>query len=151
MKVLIIDGYIDEPSCLGVSPYISYYPRYIAGALIESKFSEEEIFYTTIDYLRKNEYNNLIDKFDIVIIIAGITVPGKYFDSIPITMDEIIDIFEVSNGIKIIGGPIVFGYSPEGGKKAVPIDNFLNDNIIICKKDIESFIYDNIINDKKIL
>jgi len=35
MRVLIIDGYVDEPACLGVPPYMSPDPRYIAGALVE--------------------------------------------------------------------------------------------------------------------
>src|SRR2546422_1356015 len=33
MKVVILDGYVDEPSNFGVPPYISPYPRYLAGAL----------------------------------------------------------------------------------------------------------------------
>ena len=30
---LILDGYVDEPTCLGVPPYISPYVRYLAGVL----------------------------------------------------------------------------------------------------------------------
>ena len=54
MKALIIDGYVDEPSCLGVPPYLSPYPRYIAGALRERGLHEKDIHYYTIDTLREN-------------------------------------------------------------------------------------------------
>ncbi len=36
MKVVILDGYVDEPSNFGVPPYISPYPRYVAGAVRET-------------------------------------------------------------------------------------------------------------------
>ena len=34
----IIDGYVDEPACLGVPPYISPYIRTIAGVLKEREY-----------------------------------------------------------------------------------------------------------------
>src|SRR2546427_10712345 len=33
MKVVILDGYVDDPSNFGGPPYISPYPRYLAGAV----------------------------------------------------------------------------------------------------------------------
>jgi radical SAM superfamily enzyme with C-terminal helix-hairpin-helix motif len=38
-EAVIIDGYVDEPACLGVPPYISPYIRAIAGVLKEHGFS----------------------------------------------------------------------------------------------------------------
>lgn len=153
MNVLIIDGYIDEPACFGVSPYFSPYPRYIAGALIEKKFLEKEIFYVTIDEIRQsNIYENIIKNVDIIIIISGVTVPGKYYHANPITIDEINSIFNISNGIKILGGPIIFGYSLYGGSNAVDLKKIINvdiSKIIIAKKDIECLIYDTIENNKE--
>ena len=52
MKVLMIDGYIDEPSCLGVPPFLAPLPRYIYGSIRKNKPSWE-IDYKTIDQLRK--------------------------------------------------------------------------------------------------
>ncbi|NVM52960.1 MAG: radical SAM protein [Candidatus Helarchaeota archaeon] len=49
MLFTILDCYTDEPAGLGVPPYIGTYPRYIAGAILESKKS---VFYLTIDDLR---------------------------------------------------------------------------------------------------
>ena len=44
----ILDGYVDEPACLGVPPYISPYIRTVAGALIGHGFT---VRYLTIDQL----------------------------------------------------------------------------------------------------
>ena len=54
LKISILDGYIDEPTCLGVPPYISPYPRYITGAILAfDKFAK--ISYVTIDQFRNNK------------------------------------------------------------------------------------------------
>src|SRR5206468_2476121 len=46
MKVVILDGYVDEPSNFGVPPYISPYPRYVAGAVRDAGHEWE---YETMD------------------------------------------------------------------------------------------------------
>ena len=56
-KFLILDCYVDEPTCLGVPPFVAPYPRYIYGALISIGLSPENIAYKTIDILRMNDYN----------------------------------------------------------------------------------------------
>ena len=56
LKVTILDGYVDEPTCLGVPPYISPYPRYIAGA-IWSFDKKTRITYLTIDQILKGKEN----------------------------------------------------------------------------------------------
>ena len=52
---VIVDCYTDEPSGLGVPPFLSVHSRYIAGALEEQK---RKYYYLTIDDLR---YNNDTD------------------------------------------------------------------------------------------
>ena len=49
---VIVDCYTDEPSGLGVPPFLSVHSRYIAGALEEQK---RKYYYLSIDDLR---YNN---------------------------------------------------------------------------------------------
>src|SRR2546425_1010989 len=49
MKVVILDGYVDEPSNFGVPPYISPYPRYVSGAVHDAGHTSE---YVTIDQVR---------------------------------------------------------------------------------------------------
>src|SRR3989442_1383316 len=43
MKVVILDGYVDEPSKFGVPPYISPYPRYVTGAIHEAAHTSEYV------------------------------------------------------------------------------------------------------------
>ena len=45
LKVVLIDGYLDEPSCLGVPPYISPHIRYAYGALLDSGIRKENLDY----------------------------------------------------------------------------------------------------------
>ncbi len=145
MKALIIDGYVDEPACLGVPPYLSPYSRYIAGALRERGLSEEDIHYLTIDTLRENPpgAGELTGKADLVIIIAGMTVPGKYLRASPITPGEIETIFRAAHGVKVIGGPIRLGFSNEGGRAAKGAEGRLNlAGAVLAKMDLEAFVYD---------
>lgn len=135
MRVLIIDGYVDEPACLGVPPYLSPYPRYIAGALVEKGVKPEDIFYRTIDQMRLRREK--ID-FDLIVIVAGMTVPGKYLRAAPITQKEIQELSHLE-GTKIIGGPIRLGFGEEGGSSAKAL---VVSGITLAKKDIEAFVYD---------
>ncbi len=98
MRAAIIDGYVDEPSCLGVPPYIAPYPRYIYGMLKELGI---EARYFTIDYLRQH-IRDL--SFDLAIVIAGIAVPGKYLGGNPLSKKEL---FSINVGERtVLVGPI---------------------------------------------
>lgn len=141
VRVLIIDGYVDEPACLGVPPYMAPYPRYIAGALVEKGIHREDIFYRTIDQLRKRSETI---RYDLIIIVAGMTVPGKYLRAAPITAKEISE-FSHLDGIKVIGGPIRLGYGEEGGSSAKEL---AISGLTLAKKDIEAFVYDLLDNIK---
>jgi radical SAM superfamily enzyme with C-terminal helix-hairpin-helix motif len=114
----ILDGYVDEPACLGVPPYISPYIRTVAGALAEHTFL---VRYLTIDQLRTDPVQlNALNAADIVVMIAGATVPGKYLGGTPASLTEIRQVGSaLSHPKKLIGGPIRFGYAPEGGQKAI--------------------------------
>lgn len=145
MKALIIDGYVDEPACLGVPPYFSPYPRYIAGALRERGLSETDIHYLTIDRLRENPpgAGELIGKADLLIVIAGMTVPGKYLRATPISPGEIETIFRSAHGVKVIGGPIRLGFSGEGGKAAKGLGSGISlEGAVLAEMDIEAFVFD---------
>lgn len=73
-SALIVDGYVDEPACLGVSPYISPYVREVAGVLSEHGYDPG---YVTIDQVRSDPA--LVGgRGDLVVMIAGVTVPGTY-------------------------------------------------------------------------
>jgi radical SAM superfamily enzyme with C-terminal helix-hairpin-helix motif len=114
----IIDGYVDEPACLGVPPYVSPYIRTVAGVLTGRRYRTR---YCTIDQVRADPafFSHFL-KSKIVVMIAGVTVPGKYIGGTPATLTEIQQIgLQVRGPEKFIGGPIGFGYSPGGGEKAV--------------------------------
>lgn len=114
----ILDGYVDEPACLGVPPYISPYIRTVAGALASHTYT---LRYLTIDQLRKDPMLTAdLNKADLLVMIAGVTVPGKYLGGTPATLTEIQQIGHMVRAPKrLIGGPIGFGYAGEGGQKAV--------------------------------
>ena len=114
----ILDGYVDEPACLGVPPYISPYIRTVAGALISHHYT---VRYLTIDQLRIDPLRfSDLNTADILVMIAGTTVPGKYLGGTPATLTEIQQLGHTVRGPKkLIGGPIGFGYAGEGGKAAI--------------------------------
>ncbi len=97
MKVAIVDGYVDEPSCLGVPPYISPYPRYVRGMLNYLKIPSA---YFTAEQVR--EKPSILENFDFSIVIAGAIVPGKYLSSKPLSLEEI----TLLPGEKIVVGGI---------------------------------------------
>ncbi len=84
MKVAVVDGYVDEPSCLGVPPYVSPYPRYIRGMLKALKIPSA---YFTAEKVRENPA--ILRKFDLSIVIAGAVVPGKYLNAKPLSLYEV--------------------------------------------------------------
>ncbi len=115
---IILDGYVDEPACLGVPPYISPYIRTVAGMLITHGFT---VRYFTIDQLRNDpQLPAVMDRAGLLVAIAGVTVPGKYLGGTPATLTELRQVGHMVRGPKkLIGGPIGFGYAGEGGKKAI--------------------------------
>ncbi|MFW5986389.1 MAG: radical SAM protein [Halanaerobiales bacterium] len=113
IKTALIDGYLDEPSCLGVPPYISPHIRYTYGALLTAGLREDNINYITIDQLRQHqkEYISRLEEYDLVVIIAGTTVPGHYLGGKPISLTEIKNLGkELYYPQKVLGGPITLVY-----------------------------------------
>ena len=118
VTAFILDGYVDEPACLGVPPYISPYIRTVAGALMAHGYA---VRYLTIDQLRTDP-RRIADLAGaaLLVMIAGVTVPGKYLGGTPATLTEIQQVGHTVRGPKkLVGGPIGFGYAGEGGQKAI--------------------------------
>ncbi|MCX7820170.1 MAG: radical SAM protein [Brevinematales bacterium] len=127
MKFLIIDGFVDEPTCLGVPPYISTYVRYVAGAAKLAGL--RDVHYKTITELREKDF--ILENCEYSTIIAGNPVPGKYLGGNPIELKEIEEIAKKNRKTKFfLGGPIQF-------------ENcyFDHSNLKIIEKDIEAFIF----------
>jgi radical SAM superfamily enzyme with C-terminal helix-hairpin-helix motif len=98
MRITILDGYIDEPSRLGVPPFISPYPRYVAGAIRDAGHDFE---YITIDHLR----SGLKPEGKLLFVIFGALVPGKYLRSMPMSLQEMDRILSEFQGEKIVWSP----------------------------------------------
>ncbi len=142
-QVIILDGYIDEPTCLGVPPYISPYPRYIAGAIwcVDPSI---HIQYLTIDHIRNNPaIISTFESADVIIAIAGVSVPGKYLATTPMSPREAIACFsKIKHPLKILCGPAAqIGYASHGGKKPRELIAFFNIFDAIISGDIEIFIH----------
>jgi len=119
LKVSILDGYVDEPTCLGVPPYISPYPRYMAGA-VWNYDKTARIFYITIDQVRNdNSLLNILSESDLVAVIAGMSVPGRYLSGFPASPNELVSFLsDVNKPVKVLSGPAArYGFGLSGGKR----------------------------------
>jgi radical SAM superfamily enzyme with C-terminal helix-hairpin-helix motif len=136
MNIVLLDGYVDEPSCLGVPPFISPYVRYTAGAISECG---HEYTYVTIDEYRSNTPKiKVLNKSNLLIVIGGAIVPGKYLRGTPASVNEITNIAEDFQGTKILGGPIArFGFS--GDRKGDKLHGVFD---FIAEMDADALIYD---------
>tara|TARA_Y100000310_G_scaffold315155_1_gene365404 strand:- start:2714 stop:4177 length:1464 start_codon:yes stop_codon:yes gene_type:complete len=141
----ILDCYTDEPSGLGVPPYLGVHPRYLAGYL------KGKVNYITIDDLRfyKNHKNKkkegqktdikiynltridigeILKKTKNLYCVIGMQTPGKYLSALPGTVREIKGLIENIRARKILYGPVVStGTQLVGGKTAEKIPEGLFD------------------------
>ncbi|WOF15552.1 radical SAM protein [Methanoplanus sp. FWC-SCC4] len=125
----IIDGYVDEPACFGVPPYISPYVRYVAGVCKEHGYNPG---YMNIDQIRENPaLLQSAERSDLIVFISGVTVPGKYIGGRPATGTEIMQIgASLRSPLKCIGGPVVFGSGGGGGCTAVKESFSVYDHVL---------------------
>ncbi len=98
IRVVLIDGYIDDPAALGVPPYISPMIRAIAGAAVDAGANVD---YITIDMIRKGKK---IPDADVSVVLSGNTVPGKYLRSMPMSVKELENLVPSLSGWKLVGG-----------------------------------------------
>lgn len=150
LNIVLIDGYVDEPSAFGVPPYISFHLRYIYGAI--KKLGLNATYLTIDQYRRKIKIPKLfkdIDRPDLLILVAGCIVPGKYLRGIPLTINEAKQIVQsLEPKTSIFGGAVArFGFGGIGGeeivlsKKIKPLFDF------VAKLDIDATVYDYLRND----
>src|SRR3989442_11074297 len=129
MKVVILDGYVDEPSNFGVPPYISPYPRYVTGAVRDPGRSSE--YWTGAQVRSGHPLGG-----DLLVLISGPIVPGKYLRSLPISEREIVRHASAFDGPRVFGGPLArFRYYDE--TLVEPFD-------WIALRDIDTAVYDQL-------
>lgn len=122
VDVLIIDGYVDEPSLLGVPPYISPEPRLLAGVCEELELEWE---YLTIDEVRRGG----MPESEITLVHGGVSVPGRYLIAAPMSRREAEEIAKKCTGETFLGGPLARYSKIEG------YDH-------ISKRDLCAYFYD---------
>ena len=129
-KYLILDCYVDEPACFGVPPFISPYPRYVFGALLDAGIEEKDITYCTIDAVRNDDF--IIDRsYSMVFLIGGAVVPGKYLGYKIGTYQEICRIIKSNSRIPFAAGGLSGRLlSTESFTNAIPLTH-----------DIEQFAF----------
>ena len=122
MRIAILDGYCDEPSLLGVPPYVSPYPRYLAGVCEELG---HPWVYLTADEARASgivpgrptlpahgaldrarEKAALFRESGMLVITGGASVPGKYLRGMPLSVNEMATAASAFRGEVLLGGPL---------------------------------------------
>ncbi len=122
-NTVIVDGYIDDPAALGVPPYISPIVRAAAGAALDAG---HEVTYITADMLRLGKG---IPDADLVAVISGNTVPGKYLRSMPMSSKELMHLAHSIGSYSILGG----------SSCSSPASRFFDE---VSEKDIAAAIFD---------
>lgn len=147
LDIVLIDGYVDEPAHFGVPPYLSTYPRYTAGALVDAGATPKKISYFTIDEARDtNEPWLAIESADFVIYLGGMTVPGKYVGGTPAEPHEVQEIAWTATSTTLLGGPVRFGVGERNeGASEMERDNL--DYDFVAKGDVEAAAFDLVTND----
>lgn len=146
LDVTIVDGYVDEPAHFGVPPYISTYPRYTAGALVDAGVPEEQITYHTIDALREESRRwEDVETADLFVYVGGMTVPGSYVGGTPAEPDEVRRMAWTAKGTTLVGGPVRFGVGTQN-EGAMDTERSDLDYDFVAKGDIEAAAYDLVSN-----
>ena len=146
LDVVLVDGYVDEPAHFGVPPYISTYPRYTAGALVDAGVPRDRITYHTIDELRDQGRKwNDIEAADLLVYLGGMTVPGTYVGGTPAEPQEVRKIAWTAGGTSLMGGPVTFGVG-ERNEGAIDTERRDLDFEFVAKGDVEAAAYDLVSN-----
>lgn len=116
-RVTLLDGFIDEPSVFGVPPYIAPQMRSTAGAIWEAASEtglEVDLAYQTVEAQRHDAaLRRRAAESDLLIIVTGALVPGKYLRGHPISLREIDEVASRCQGTAVLGGPV--GYAVKKG------------------------------------
>jgi radical SAM superfamily enzyme with C-terminal helix-hairpin-helix motif len=142
IETTIVDGYVDEPAHFGVPPYVSTYPRYTAGALVDAGIPAENVTFHTIDELREDPSKwSDVEDADLMIYVGGMTVPGKYVGGTPAEPDEVRRLAWTAKGTSLMGGPVKFGVGErnEGATETAREDL---DFDFVAKGDVEAAAHD---------
>ena len=128
MRALILDGYTDEPACLGVPPYISPYARLAYGALDAAGVQPS---YATVDQWRGGGVS--LEGYNLVAIIRNLAVPGKYLRGMPASDNELLRIASSCKGTIAASLGVQTSQIPPRLRDA--FDH-------VCSGDLDAFLFD---------
>jgi len=97
MRALVLDGYTDEPACLGVPPFISPAARLAYGALVTAG---AETDYATIDMWRGGAVD--LARYRLLAVVRQVAVPGKYMRGMPASDSELVGIGSHFSGTSLV-------------------------------------------------
>lgn len=102
-----------------------------------------ELSYLTIDEYRNGQKADALEKAQLLVIIGGAIVPGRYLRGTPASVNEIRSIASNFSGKKILGGPVArFGFS--GDRKAGILGDVFD---FLAKKDTDAFVHDLLLSE----
>lgn len=128
MKALVLDGYTDEPACLGVPPFISPYARLAYGALASAG---AEAAYATVDRWRAGDLD--LSKYGLLAVVRNIAVPGKYLRGMPASDKELATIAGTFKGTTIAS----LGARPGAAPRSL-VDLFTH----VAAEDLDATLFD---------
>ena len=108
MRVVLFDGYTDEPACLGVPPYVSPYVRMCYGA---ARAAGAEVRYLTVDQWRAD--HGALPAGDLLAVVRNVAVPGKYIRGMPASDRELLALCAAFRGPKVASLGVVPGQAPK--------------------------------------
>jgi len=146
LEVTVVDGYVDEPAHFGVPPYVSTYPRYVAGALVDAGVDRGAITYHTIDALREERSRwHDVETADLLVYVGGMTVPGSYVGGTPAEPEEVRRLAWTADGTSLMGGPVRFGVGEANeGASETSRENLDFDHLAMA--DVEAAAHDLVRN-----
>lgn len=115
-RIVLFDGFVDEPANFGVPPYLSPHARYLAGAALAAD-PTAEVRYLTVDEWRAGRKRELLPQADLLVVIAGALVPGKYLRGTPISFREAQEVVAQAGRAEsmIAGSTALYGFGRGGG------------------------------------
>ena len=139
--VTVLDGYVDEPACFGVPPYISPHARNVAGVVAELGGS---VSYLTIDEWRKRSpKREALKREGYLLVIAGALVPGKYLRGTPVSLREARQIAADFPGQSILAGSsATYGFGVGGGRPPQGREELRSIFQHLCFLDVDAYLFD---------
>jgi radical SAM superfamily enzyme with C-terminal helix-hairpin-helix motif len=132
MRTLLLDGYTDEPACLGVPPYISPHVRLAYGSL---SAAGSEAAYATIDQWRAGGVDP--GRYDLLAVVRHVAVPGKYLRGMPASDRELEELARGFRGPKVLS----LGVAPDRGSRGV-----LDAYDIVARGDMDAGLFDLVVD-----